>query len=162
MDCSLPCSSVNGYSSNYFNKQVRTHSTYLLRVSVQAVSSRLPRFRGFSHGSACKEPAWQYRRLKRYKGFDPWVSKTPAGGGNGNPHQYSCLENPMDRGAWWGYSPWGHKRVGHDWACTGTITALFWMQQLNLSLIQTVFSSTACLFLSVLFMSSLNTWAYLK
>ena len=21
--------------------------------------------------------------------------------GNGNPHQYSCLENPMDRGAWW-------------------------------------------------------------
>ena len=23
------------------------------------------------------------------------------GGGNGNPRQYSCLENPMDRGAWW-------------------------------------------------------------
>ena len=22
------------------------------------------------------------------------------GGGNGNPFQYSCLENPMDRGAW--------------------------------------------------------------
>ena len=22
-------------------------------------------------------------------------------GGNGNPLQYSCLENPMDRGAWW-------------------------------------------------------------
>ena len=22
-------------------------------------------------------------------------------GGNGHPHQYSCLENPMDRGAWW-------------------------------------------------------------
>ena len=29
------------------------------------------------------------------------------GGGNGNPLQYSCLENPVDRGAWWGYSPWG-------------------------------------------------------
>ena len=25
--------------------------------------------------------------------------KSP-GGGNGNPLQYSCLENPMDRGAW--------------------------------------------------------------
>ena len=25
----------------------------------------------------------------------------PPGGGNGNPLQYSCLENPMDRGAWW-------------------------------------------------------------
>ena len=23
------------------------------------------------------------------------------GGGNGNPLQYSCLENSMDRGAWW-------------------------------------------------------------
>ena len=23
------------------------------------------------------------------------------GGGHGNPVQYSCLENPMDRGAWW-------------------------------------------------------------
>ena len=23
------------------------------------------------------------------------------GGGNGSPLQYSCLENPMDRGAWW-------------------------------------------------------------
>ena len=25
----------------------------------------------------------------------------PCGGGNGNPLQYSCLENPMGRGAWW-------------------------------------------------------------
>jgi len=24
-----------------------------------------------------------------------------SGEGNGNPLQYSCLENPMDRGAWW-------------------------------------------------------------
>ena len=31
-----------------------------------------------------------------------------TGGGNGNPLQYSCLENPMDRGAWWATSPWGH------------------------------------------------------
>ena len=32
--------------------------------------------------------------------------KKKLGEGNGNPLQYSCLENPMDRGA---YSPWGHK-----------------------------------------------------
>ena len=31
--------------------------------------------------------------------FDPWVGKNP-GEGNGNPLQYSCLESPMDRGAW--------------------------------------------------------------
>ena len=30
--------------------------------------------------------------------FDPWVGKIP-GEGNGNSVQYSCLENPMDRGA---------------------------------------------------------------
>ena len=38
------------------------------------------------------------------------------GEGNGNPLQYSCLENPMDREAWRGYSPWGHKRVGDNLA----------------------------------------------
>ena len=27
--------------------------------------------------------------------------RRPHGGGNGNPLQYSCLENTMDRGAWW-------------------------------------------------------------
>ena len=32
--------------------------------------------------------------------FDPWVREIPSGGGNGNPLQYSCLENPRDRGAW--------------------------------------------------------------
>ena len=32
-------------------------------------------------------------------GFDPWVGKIPWGG-NGNPLQYSRLENSMDRGAW--------------------------------------------------------------
>ena len=28
-------------------------------------------------------------------------SRRSPGGGNGNPLQYSCLENAMDRGAWW-------------------------------------------------------------
>ena len=28
-------------------------------------------------------------------------SRRSLGGGHGNPLQYSCLENPMDRGAWW-------------------------------------------------------------
>ena len=29
------------------------------------------------------------------------VSGRSPGGGYGSPLQYSCLENPMDRGAWW-------------------------------------------------------------
>ena len=43
-------------------------------------------------------------------GSIPGLGRSP-GGGHGNPYQYSCLENPMDRGAWSevGYSPWGHK-----------------------------------------------------
>ena len=31
--------------------------------------------------------------------------------GNGNPLQYSRLENPMDRGAWQDISPWGDKEL---------------------------------------------------
>ena len=33
-------------------------------------------------------------------GSNPGSGRSP-GGGNGNPVHYSCLENPMDRGAWW-------------------------------------------------------------
>ena len=33
-------------------------------------------------------------------GLIPGSGRCP-GGGHGNPLQYSCLENPMDRGAWW-------------------------------------------------------------
>jgi len=42
-------------------------------------------------------------------------SKLRVGEGNGNPVQYSCLENPMDRGAW---QATVHRvaRVGHNLA----------------------------------------------
>ena len=36
------------------------------------------------------------------------------GEGNGNPLQYSCLENPTDRGGWWATVHGGHKEVRHD------------------------------------------------
>ena len=36
---------------------------------------------------------------RRHK-FHPWIVKI-TGVGNGNPIHYSCLENSMDRGAWW-------------------------------------------------------------
>ena len=39
--------------------------------------------------------------------------KRPPGKGNGNPLQYSCLGNPMDRGAWWAIGH-GIAIVGHD------------------------------------------------
>ena len=34
------------------------------------------------------------------------------GGGNGNPLQYSCLENLHGQRELMDYSPWGHRRVG--------------------------------------------------
>ena len=39
-------------------------------------------------------------------GSIPRTGRSP-GEGNGNPLQYSCLENPMDGGAWW--ATWGDK-----------------------------------------------------
>ena len=32
--------------------------------------------------------------------YDPWLGKFPGEGSN-NTVQYSCLKDPMDRGAWW-------------------------------------------------------------
>ena len=37
----------------------------------------------------------------RDAGSIPGLGKYPGGGERGNPLQYSCLENPMDREAWW-------------------------------------------------------------
>ena len=42
------------------------------------------------------------------------VGKTPRVG-NGNPLQYSCLENYLDRGAWWDTQSMEMQRVGHNW-----------------------------------------------
>ena len=39
------------------------------------------------------------QETKKRLRFNPWV-RSP-GGGHSNPLQYSCLENPTDRGAWW-------------------------------------------------------------
>ena len=49
-------------------------------------------------GTSCKEPACQ-GRIHRDKGSIPGSGKSP-GEGNGNPLEYSCLGNPMHRGAW--------------------------------------------------------------
>ena len=55
--------------------------------------------RGFPGGASGKEPTCQSRRYKRC-GFDSWVGRSP-GRGHSNPAHYSCLQSPMDRGAWW-------------------------------------------------------------
>ena len=69
---------------------------------------------------------YKYISIMLYQGFpDSSVGKQSAcnagdpglvpglggflGGRHGNPFQYSFLKNPMERGAWWTTSPWGHK-----------------------------------------------------
>ena len=62
-----------------------------------------------------KKSACQCRRHKRQEdvGSIPGQGKSP-GVGNGNPLQYSCLENSTDRGNWWA-TIMGCQRVGHNW-----------------------------------------------
>ena len=47
-----------------------------------------------------KESTCQFRRRRRRR-FNPLDGGRSPGGGRGNPLQYSRLDNPMDRGAWW-------------------------------------------------------------
>ena len=48
-------------------------------------------------------------------------SRRSSGEGNGNPLQYSCLENPMDRGTG-GLQSMVSQRIGHDWVTKHTQT----------------------------------------
>ena len=54
---------------------------------------------GFPGGSVEENPLANAGDV-RDVGSIPGLGRSP-GGGNGNPLRYSCLENPMDRGAWW-------------------------------------------------------------
>ena len=54
---------------------------------------------GFPGGTSGKETTCQSGDA-RDSGSIPASGRYP-GGGNGNPLQYSCLGNPMDRGVWW-------------------------------------------------------------
>ena len=82
---------------------------------------------GFPGGLVVKNPA--------ANAGDTWDSSLipgsgrSAGGGNGNPCQYSCLENPMDRGAWWATvhgvgKSWTRVSTEHVPLCWGQ--AIYW------------------------------------
>ena len=77
---------------------------------------------GFPGGSEVKASACNAGDL----GSIPGSGRSP-GEGNGNPLQYSCLENPMDGGAW-GLQSTGSQRIGHDWA---TSLSLFTIMSKN-------------------------------
>ena len=74
--------------------------TRILRMLTFALSSRVCvgslLSQDFPGGASGKESACNTGDA----GSIPGSGRSPEGG-HGNPLQYSCLENPMDRGAWW-------------------------------------------------------------
>ena len=72
---------------------------------------------GFPEGSVVKNPPANAGNA----GSVPESGRSP-GEGNGSPLQYSCLGNPMDRGAWWATVHGIKKRVSHTHTHTHTHT----------------------------------------
>ena len=73
--------------------------TFCIKRLFETLKNKL----GFSGGSDREESTCNTGDA----GSVPGLGRS-LGEGNGNPLQYSCLENPMVRGAWSGLS-WGHK-----------------------------------------------------
>ena len=92
------------------NKYVRLLRKPSLEISHRVSNLGLPRWH------SCKESACQCRRCQK-----PGLGRSP-GGGHGHPFQFSCLENPMDRGAKQA-SPWSSKESDMtEWLSTHTHT----------------------------------------
>ena len=77
---------------NLATKQLQTMPFAAIQMDLKIIT-------GFPGDANEKQPICQHRRHRRHS-FILGLEKSP-GGGHGNPLQYSCLENPMDRGAWW-------------------------------------------------------------
>ena len=91
--------SINEFGQSIFSKlQLYTISSlyviYVMHLNTYVYMVQLGGFPGDANG---KEPACQCRGYKRC-GSIPGLGRSP-GGGHSNPLQYSCLENPVDRGA---------------------------------------------------------------
>ena len=78
---------------------VASESSCSLKSSKEPFINRDTGTKGFPGGSVVKNlPA--NAGVTRDEASVPKLGR-PSGRGNGNPLQYSCLENPMDRAAWW-------------------------------------------------------------
>ena len=80
---------------------------------------------GLPHRSLGEESACNAGDRVRFLG-----QEDSSGEGNGNPLQYSCLENPMLRGAWWA-TVHGVARVGHDLAAKPPRSVSNWEPRLR-------------------------------
>ena len=98
----IPC--VSFFKKIFFIGLKLLYSVVLASTAPRSESAVSRHISDFLGGISSKESACQGRRCKRLR-FHPWVVE------NGNPLQYSCLENSTDRGAWadmHAYIPSGH------------------------------------------------------
>ena len=70
----------------------------VIQIKTYSFLSLYPQDRGFPGGDGGKEPSTNAGDVKD-TGSIPRSGRSP-GGKHGNPLQYSCLENPMNREAW--------------------------------------------------------------
>ena len=111
--------------------QLKSPRRYHLTLVRMAISKR-PQITSVGDSMEKREPCYSLGgNVDWYSCYGEWASLTQVrslgqgrslGKGNGNPLQYSCLENSMDRGAWWA--------TVHGVAKSGTTT-----QRLTLSLL---------------------------
>ena len=116
LGCEDNCTTPLSPHSKYANVRVVLLNTPWQPRTLYSIWHLINDVLGFPRGSDSKESA----PSAGDPGSVPELGRAP-GEGNGNPLQYPCLENPMDRAAW--RAPWGKatsvgslKRVGHDWA----------------------------------------------
>ena len=98
---------MNTFSHTLFLINLSILSIFLIQVFCWLYIVNYSPSWGFLHSSVSKASVGNAGDL----GSIPGSGRSP-GEGNGNPLQYSCLENPMDRGAWRATVHWVTK-VGH-------------------------------------------------
>ena len=99
--CLVPALRGNAFSFSPFSTMLAVGLLYMAFIMLEKED--------FPGGSDSKLSVYNARDL----GLIPGLGRFP-GEGNGTPLQYSCLENPMDGGAWCRLLSMGLQRVGHD------------------------------------------------
>ena len=132
------------YSLSRLNHKIIEKLSSLLKTEeIKLVINNLPTkkspdLHSFPGGSVVKNPLANAGDTGN-TGSISGLGRSP-GGGNGNPLQYSYLDNPADGGAWWAQSM-GLQRVRHDWVSKHTYTCFHWWilpfnEELTLTLLE--------------------------
>ena len=106
-------------SVSHFSKQKAKKKKKQIYYSHSVKWKYLLPYLGFPGGPDDKESPCNAGDL----GSIPGLGRSP-GEGKGYPLQYSCLDNPHGQRILAGYSPWGYKKLGHDWATRHTVAAI--------------------------------------